>query len=49
MGAKVKIDIRIKAGMEIMPERNSKRYYTAQLDDMQGQLDKFTHTYANRL
>lgn len=47
--AKEQIDIRIKTGMEIMPERNPKRYYTAQLDDMQGQLDKFTSTYANRL
>ena len=47
--AKEQIDIRIKAAMEIMPDRNPKRYYTAQLDDMQGQLDKFTHTYANRL
>ena len=47
--AKEKIDIRIKAAMEIMPERNPKRYYTAQLEDMQDQLDKFTKTYALRL
>ena len=47
--AKEQIDIRIKAAMEIMPERNPERYYTAQLDDMQGQLDKFTKTYALRL
>ena len=45
--AKEQIDIRIKAAMEVMPDRNPKQYYTAQLDDMQGQLDKFTHTYAN--
>ena len=47
--AKEQIDIRIKAAMEIMPERNPTRYYTAQLDDMQAQLDKFTKTYAPRL
>ena len=47
--AKEQIDIRIKAGMETMPERNPKRYYTTHFEDMQGQLDKFTKTYANRL
>ena len=47
--ANEQIDIRIKAAMEIMPERNPTRYYTAQLDDMQAQLDKFTKTYALRL
>lgn len=47
--AKEQIDIRIKAGMETMPERNPKRYYSAHFEDMQGQIDKFTKTYANRL
>ena len=46
--AKEKIDIRIKIGMEKMPERNPTQYYTAQLNDMQEQLDKFTKTYTHR-
>ena len=47
--AKAGIETRIKTALKTMPDRNPEQYYTRQLDDMQGQLDKFTKTYAHRI
>ena len=46
--AKAGIETRIKTALKTMPDRNPVQYYNRQLDDMQGQLDKFTKTYADR-